>query len=191
PARIVTDAAAGGYQAFPDVCRLKNGELFCVFYAGYGHVSHPSKELPKGGRICSVRSKDEGKTWSAPQVVVDTPDDDRDPSVCCLTNGTLLCNFFTYGMFGECDTCVSPSTNNGKTWSAPEVVLPGFATSTPVRRLSSGRLLLMVYTVDGAGAKRAFAGVCLSDDNGKTWSAPHPIGLKAGRILDETDIYER
>ena len=49
----------------------------------------------------------------------------------------------------------------------------------------------MVYTVDGAGGKRAFAGVSLSDDKGKTWSAPHPIGLKAGKILDETDIIER
>lgn len=191
PTRIVTDAGAGGYQAFPDVCRLKNGELYCVFYAGYGHVSHPSAELPKGGRICSVRSSDEGKTWSAPQVVVDTPDDDRDPSVCCLPNGTLFCNFFTYGKYGECDTCIAKSTDNGKTWSAPEVVVPGYATSTPIRRLRSGRLLLMVYTVDGAGGKRAFSGVCLSDDKGKTWSAPRPIGLKAARILDETDIIER
>src|SRR5438132_1136428 len=62
--RIVTDAGAGGYQAFPDVCRLKNGDLFCVFYAGYGHISHPTDRLPRGGRICAIRSQDEGKTWS-------------------------------------------------------------------------------------------------------------------------------
>src|SRR5438309_6857303 len=84
--RIVTDAGAGGYQAFPDVCRLKNGELFCVFYTGYGHVSHPDKDHPNGGRICAVRSRDDGKTWSAPEPVVDTPDDDRDPSIFCLPN---------------------------------------------------------------------------------------------------------
>ena len=30
---------AGPYQAFPDVCRLKNGDILCVFYAGYGHVA--------------------------------------------------------------------------------------------------------------------------------------------------------
>src|SRR5690349_13157204 len=87
PSRIVTDAGAGGYQAFPDVCRLKNGSLFCVFYAGYSHVSQPNGRLPKGGRICAIRSKDEGATWSVPSTVVDTPDDDRDPSVCCLPNG--------------------------------------------------------------------------------------------------------
>src|SRR5690242_4041281 len=84
PKRIVTDAGAGGYQAFPDVCRLKNGDLFCVFYAGYGHVSQPKPELPKGGRICAVRSSDEGQTWSQAEIVVDTPKDDRDPSITCL-----------------------------------------------------------------------------------------------------------
>ncbi|MCA1595204.1 MAG: glycoside hydrolase, partial [Chloroflexi bacterium] len=106
PRRIVTDAGAGGYQAFPDICRLRDGTLFCVFYAGYTHISHPNDRLPKGGRVCAVRSSDEGASWSAPTVVADTPDDDRDPSVCCLPDGTLLCNFFTYGLNGECDTCI-------------------------------------------------------------------------------------
>src|SRR5229473_1171298 len=82
PRRIVTDAGAGGYQAFPDVCRLKNGDLLCVFYAGYSHVSQPNAALPRGGRVCAVRSSDDGSTWSAPITIIDTPDDDRDPSVC-------------------------------------------------------------------------------------------------------------
>src|SRR5438552_12568881 len=101
PSRIVTNAGAGGYQAFPDVCRLKNGDLLCVFYAGYDHVSQPNSLMPSGGRVCAVRSADDGKTWSAPWTVVDTPEDDRDPSVCALPSGTLLCNFFTYGKYGE------------------------------------------------------------------------------------------
>lgn len=191
PRRIVTDAGAGGYQAFPDVCRLPDsGDLLCVFYAGYGHVSHPNEKLPNGGRICAIRSTDEGKTWSAPWVVVDTPDDDRDPSICALPDGTLLCNFFTYDKNKAFDTCLVRSRDGGKTWSAPEVVLPGYATSTPVRRLRPGRLLLPVYYAQTA-EKRSFAAVCLSDDNGKTWSAPCPIGLKAERRLDEMDIFER
>ena len=36
---VCTDAGAGGYEAFPDVCRMKDGRLICVFYAGYGHVA--------------------------------------------------------------------------------------------------------------------------------------------------------
>ena len=181
--RIVTDAGAGGYQAFPDVCRLRNGDLLCVFYAGYGHVSHPNEKLPKGGRICAIRSRDEGQTWSDPVTVVDTPDDDRDPSVCQLPNGTILLNFFTYGKYEEYDTCMARSKDGGRTWSEPEVILPGYATSTPVRRLRSGRLLLPVYFAQD-NEKRSFAAACLSNDQGKTWSSPRPIGLKAGKTLD-------
>src|SRR5438067_2126594 len=128
PRRIVMDAGAGGYQAFPDVCRLKNGDLLCVFYAGYGHVSHPNDQLPRGGRVCAVRSTDDGKTWETPAIVVDTPDDDRDPSISCLPDGTLLCNFFTYGRNGECDTCLVRSKDGGKTWTEPELIVPSFAT---------------------------------------------------------------
>lgn len=190
PRRIVTDAGAGGYQAFPDVCRLKNGDLLCVFYAGYGHVSHPTAALPHGGRICAIRSRDDGRSWCEPWTAIDTPEDDRDPSVYCLQDGSLLCNFFTYGANNEFDTCLSRSKDGGNTWSAPQVVLPGYATSSPIRRLRSGRLLLPVYYAQER-EKRSFAAVCLSDDAGKTWSAPRPIGLKAGKTLDETDFLER
>ncbi len=190
PHKIVTDAGAGGYQAFPDICRLKNGDLFCVFYAGYAHVSQPSAQLPNGGRICAVRSADDGASWSSTEIVVDTPLDDRDPSITCLPDGTLLCNFFTYDKNGACDTCVVRSKNGGKSWSEPEFAALSFATSSPIRRLRSGRLILPVYTVDGNG-KRAYSAVCLSDDSGKSWSSPRPIGLHAGKTLDETDIFER
>ena len=78
---VCSGQAAGGYAAFPDVCRLPNGELFCVFYSGYGHVSTPSAKWPKGGRIMAVRSSDNGQIWSRPFVVIDTDQDDRDPSV--------------------------------------------------------------------------------------------------------------
>ena len=190
PRRIVTDTGNGGYQAFPDLCRLKDGTLFCIFYAGYTHISAPNAEHPKGGAIGVITSKDEGKTWSEPRIMFDSPEDDRDPSICCLPDGTLLCNYFNYGKNQEIEVCLIRSTDNGETWSEPEVVLPSFATSTPIRRLRSGRLVMPVYTVDGNG-KRAYSAVILSDDKGKTWSSPHPIGLKAGRIIDETDIYER
>ncbi len=190
PRRIVTDSGNGGYQAFPDLCRLKNGDLMCIFYAGYTHISFPSPEHPKGGAIGAILSKDEGETWSEPRILFDSPADDRDPSICCLPDGTLLCNYFNYDKNQAIEVCLIRSTDNGETWSEPEVVAPSFATSTPIRRLRSGRLVMPVYTVDGNG-KRAYAAVILSDDKGRTWSSPHPIGLKAEKIIDETDIYER
>src|SRR5689334_19554639 len=88
---VCKDGGNGGYEAFPDVCRLNDGRLLCVMYAGWKHVSLPDAEHPKGGRIVGVYSADEGKTWSAPQVVYDGPQDDRDPSVSQLSDGRLLC----------------------------------------------------------------------------------------------------
>ena len=62
---VCKDAGAGGYEAFPDVCRLSDGRLMCAFYAGYGHVALPNDQLPNGGRIAYCMSSDEGQTWSA------------------------------------------------------------------------------------------------------------------------------
>jgi len=92
---VCIDAGAGGYEAFPDVCRLRDGRLMSVFYAGYGHVSLPNEELPQGGRICFCLSSDEGRTWSDAEILYDGPDDDRDPSISQLSSGRLLCNFFS------------------------------------------------------------------------------------------------
>jgi hypothetical protein len=87
--------AAGPYQAFPDVCRLAGGDVCCVFYAGYGHVSLPSAEWPKGGRICMVRSADEGRTWTEPATLFDDDRDNRDPHIAQMSDGTLVCSFFS------------------------------------------------------------------------------------------------
>src|SRR5437660_4279698 len=89
---VVSGKAAGGYAAFPDLCRTKTGDLLCVFYSGYGHVSKPTKDWPKGGRVMAVRSADDAKTWSEPFLLADTVHDDRDPHIASLRDGTLVCN---------------------------------------------------------------------------------------------------
>ena len=92
---VCEDGGAGGYEAFPDVCRLQDGRLMAVFYAGYTHVSLPCERLPRGGRIDYCMSDDEGRTWSRPKTLYDGPHDDRDPSIVQLKSGRLICNFFS------------------------------------------------------------------------------------------------
>ena len=190
PKIISRGEAAGTYQAFSDVCRLTNGDLLCVFYAGYGHVSLPREGWPRGGRICRVRSRDEGVTWSLPQVLFDGPFDDRDPHVAQMTDGTVLCSFFTYRQESGrtlCDTCLVTSRDGGVTWdSEPRVVAVGWPSSAPVRELPDGTRLLGVYHEE---ADAAYGGVIRSTDGGRTWSAPIPIGRGSGVRLDaETDV---
>ena len=77
----------GGYCGWPTVCRLRNGDLFVTFSAGYYHASwptpfnmHPEElarwkrpswlldwDAPEGGRMMWTRSRDKGKTWSRPR----------------------------------------------------------------------------------------------------------------------------
>jgi len=120
---VCSGLAAGGYAAFPDICRLKNGDLYCVFYSGYGHVSTPNAKWPKGGRIMAVRSSDNGQNWNQSVIVIDTEYDDRDPSVACLKDGSLLLNWFTYRPDqqgkNQIQVLFSRSTDQGKTWSIP------------------------------------------------------------------------
>ncbi len=183
--RICRDAGAGGYEAFPDICRCANGDLLCVFYAGYAHVSLPCKKLPRGARVCTVRSADDGRTWSRPALALDTPWDDRDPSVCCLRDGTLLCNWFTYygrfrppkagKNFPYKELWLSVSKDNGHTWSKPRRIPQTagayWACSSPILELHDGTLLWPIYR-EYRHPLRNWSAVLRSSDKGRTWSAP-------------------
>ena len=191
PKVISKGPASGTYQAFPDVCRLPNGDLFCVFYAGYGHVSLPRPDWPRGGRICQVRSTDEGRTWSNPAVAYDGPDDDRDPHVARTSDGRVWCSFFPYrkttnGVI-EYEASVVTSGDDGRTWEPRHRVLaPSWACSAPVRELPDGTRLLGVYHEEG---NTAYGGVLRSVDQGRTWSGPIAIDPGSGVRLDaETDV---
>lgn len=132
---VCKDGGAGGYEAFPDICRLGDGRLMCAFYAGYDHVSQPNAQWPEGGRLVYCVSQDEGATWSEPRVLYDGPNDERDPSLTQLPSGRLLCTFFCAY---EANTYLIHSDDAGATWSAPELIAPGYYVSSPIRLLLGG-----------------------------------------------------
>ena len=184
--------AAGTYQAFPDACRLTNGDIIAVFYAGYGHVSLPNDEWPKGGRICTVRSSDEGRTWTEPAIVYDDDIDNRDPHIAQMSDGTLICSFFSLEpwekRYKSHGVQIVRSTDGGKTWDseATQLVPPGWVCSAPVREMPDGTYLLGTYRGESG---YHYGGVIRSTDKGKTWSDPIPIGREAKLPLDaETDV---
>lgn len=191
---VCSDAGAGEYEAFPDVCLLPSGELVCVFYAGYGHVSDPNERLPQGARISLCRSRDHGRTWSPAETVVDTPIDDRDPSIVPLPGGDLLVVFMTYDIertAGTHQVYSVRSSDHGKTWSEPQPIDTPFtqleAVSTPPRRLPD-RLLLTPYG-NNTGDPRSYkhTAVLESRDEGRTWTTLAEIRSKAFVLL-EPDI---
>lgn len=192
---VCTDAGAGGYEAFPDVCRLDDGRLMCVFYAGYGHVAMPNEALPKGGRVSYCLSSDEGRTWTTAETLYDGPDDDRDPSIVQLKSGRLICNYFTLRSaegkqppWVGLGTWMVSSDDHGKTWSEPLRIAENYYCSSPVRELSDGRLALGLYAESPGG--NSYGAVTFSEDQGATWGVPVDID-NGGMPLDaETDVIE-
>lgn len=181
---VCKDGGAGGYESFPDLCRLADGRLMCVFYAAYQHIGRPNANWPKGGRASYCISSDEGATWSPAETLFDTPADDRDPSITQLKDGRLLCSYFTIPE----GTWLISSSDVGKTWSEPlHLTKADYYVSSPVRELSDGTLVLGLYYQK---KKEAWGAVVTSHDGGRTWSDVIDIP-NGGHVLDaETDVIE-
>ena len=76
------------YYGWPTIAK-RNDELLVVASGGReGHVC-------PFGRVDLFRSKDNGRTWSWPQTLYDSPIDDRDAGICITDKGTILVTTFT------------------------------------------------------------------------------------------------
>ena len=77
------------YHGWPTLARTKKGELLVVCSGGReAHVC-------PFGRVELIRSKDNGKTWTFPRVLLDGPIDDRDAGIVETAKGSLLVTTFT------------------------------------------------------------------------------------------------
>jgi hypothetical protein len=195
PARpdvIVAARTAQRSTYFPTVERLRNGDLIVVYYDSPDHVS-------EAGRIALVRSSDDGRTWSAPRVIVDTMFDDRDPSIMQTSWGTLLLTFFVrdwnQSPARALGVYVTRSDDGGVTWEPPvkvetrfaRTVTPGgAATSAKIVELENGDLLIPLYgALPDNDDKRAT--IVRSTDRGHTWPRANEveIGYRPGIDLVE------
>ncbi len=79
----------GRYIGWPTVCRRKNGELLAVF------SGDRDEHVCPWGKVQLVRSRDGGRTWSAPETIRNSVADDRDAGITELADGTLVVNWFT------------------------------------------------------------------------------------------------
>ncbi len=195
---ISQGSEAGIYQAFPDAYRLQNGDIVAVFYAGYGHVSYPNADYPKGGRVCMVRSKDEGRTWTAPKVIFDDETDNRDAHISQLSDGTVLVSLFSLDRDKTSLARVTigvqliRSEDGGETWSEKAMPLTDstWYSSAPVRELADGTCILPIYHQTRGKKGNAGGGVLISNDKGRTWSAPIEIDSGSLYLPAETDVIQ-
>lgn len=191
-----------GFIGWVSPARLGNGDWVVGFSAGYWHASPPTPlrwppeairsyekmgmpagvVAPAGGRAMIIRSTDQGKTWSKPGTLLDTPADDRHPAFLETPDGTLLCSMFLYTGADHAQTIKDPalaahtvilrSLDHGKTWQ-DEVIRPptpflGDESDGPMVLLKDGSVLLTVSGTPKRGGP-AQAAVFLSKDRGATW----------------------
>ncbi len=77
------------YHGWPTLARRANGELLVV--CSGGRESH----VCPFGRVELIRSRDDGRTWTWPEVLMDSAIDDRDAGVLETPKGSLLVTTFT------------------------------------------------------------------------------------------------
>ena len=153
-----------GYHGWPSVCRGPQGDLIAVCSGlRLAHVCPFGKAI-----LC--RSYDEGKTWTRPQIIIDTPLDDRDAGVTAFNGDKLIVTSFNHYITNQkefpCDTPFAETMKNAY--------------------FSEGRI------TDELEKKYYGSTYVVSNDNGITWSevrhapvtAPHgPCALKNGGLI--------
>ena len=182
PPGLERSAVVTGQGYFPVALRLRDGRIAVVLRGGAPHVG-------VGGRLDIVYSSDEGRTWTKPAVVVDSPVDDRNPALGQAADGTLVVGFWrtaTYDDQGRYDpklkkptsTWVTRSADGGKTWSEPAAIdVSDIGYGSPygkILTLPDGAMLMAVY---GGPPRRPGAKapdqdnsyLYRSTDHGKTW----------------------
>jgi len=168
PAATILDTstilpAGQPYAGWPTLARRGDGTLWLVWSGGReAHVC-------PFGQVHAMTSRDDGRTWTWPRVLLDGPIDDRDAGVVETARGTLLVTTFTSLAYEPIMEKFSAADPRGPRWRA-------------------------VHERIGAEARRGDLGQWMlrSTDGGTTWSAraaslvnsPHgPVVLRDGRLL--------
>ena len=191
------------YHGWPTLARTRAGRLLLV--CSGGRESH----VCPFGRVELMTSDDEGATWSWPQVLLDTPIDDRDAGVVEAADGALLATTFTSlayedpnrnaadpGAWKSVQARTTPeqrrallgtwmlrSGDGGQLWSQPYRV-PVNSPHGPAL-LADGRLL---YAGKELWTEAQRVGVAESRDHGRTWRWLATIPTRPGD--DHRDYHE-
>jgi len=183
--------AVKGQGYFPVMIKLKDSSLFAVIRGGAPHIGIK-------GRLDWIGSKDGGKTWSAPSVIVDSQWDDRNPAVGQMADGSIVVAYAevsTYSpegkfdkAFGNYDLYYVISSDGGKTWSPKQQLfrgpLKGGSPFGKIVVLADGTALMATYgwrdeKYDGPDklpeGQPYYSGLIRSHDNGRTWGEWSPI----------------
>ena len=185
------------YLGWPTITKTQDGQLFVVFSGD--RDSH----ICPWGKTQIIKSSDNGKTWSEPVTINNTPLDDRDAGIIETKEGTLLMSWFTsiaFTYYGSAPdkyarhiekitpdvrekwlgNWIRRSTDGGKSWQEPIRTVSG-TPHGPIQ-LRDGRLLYV-----GTGKlddKRAIT-VQESSDDGNSWKVISSIPISSENEISQ------
>ncbi len=182
------------YIGWPTITRDKEDNLYVVFSGDRdAHVC-------PWGKTELIRSSDGGKTWTQPEIINNTPLDDRDAGIIVTSRGTWIVSWFTSLAFRKnpeyrrhyeklspeirrqwLGYWVRRSEDQGKSWGKP--VRVGVSAPHGPINLDNGNLL---YVGKDWGHSQGLEDteqrlpVLLSKDDGKTWKEIGEIPIAPG-----------
>ena len=180
PSDLQRTLVASGQGYFPVALRLQDSRIAVVMRGGGTHLSIH-------GRLDMVFSSDQGKSWSKPTVVVDSPLDDRNPALGQAADGAIVVAFWRTARYDEqgrynekldkpVNTWVTRSNDGGKSWSEPQQIdVSDISWGSPYGKmitLPDGAMLMSMYGGNSSPAPHSGPGASYlyrSTDNGKTW----------------------
>ncbi len=203
-----------GFVGWAGATRLRSGRWLITFTSGHWHATYPWTDVirkdpealalfnnwqkvglpdidaPRGGRAHIMFSDDEGASWSRPQTLIDTKDDDRHPTVLELDDGTLLSTWRVarFPSVGSCQYMLSH--DGGETWAdaieldeTREIALSNGA----AMQLADGTVLYVTYG-PFEGTDHTSVGIYRSTDRARSFQL-HSI-IEADYHLEEPTVAE-
>lgn len=164
----------GRYIGWPTVALTRDNELIVAF------SGDRDAHICPFGKSFIIRSRDNGKTWTAPELVNDTPLDDRDTGLLACSDGTLVISWFASHYTDE--AYLGRLKDEAK--KAEYRAQLQKVTKADIQRWAGLELVNQRYTL-GHWTRR-------STDGGRTWedpvrvppTAPHgPVELSDGRLM--------
>jgi len=157
------------------IAELSNGDLLCAWYAG-------QREAAPDVAILAARLPASGDSWTAPQVIVDTPNQpEGNPVLFQTPDGRLWLFYVTIEGRGwqDCPLKLRTSEDGGNTWS-PERILRaehGWMTRNKPLVLDNGDWVLPLYD------ERTWASLFgISSDASASWQFTEPLASQPGNI---------
>jgi len=177
-----------------DIVKLKDGSLLLGYSEFVGADSSDFSEARIAGKI----SRDGGRSWSAPFILLANTGRMNVMSVnfLRLRSGKLALAYIRKNSQADCQVFFRISADDAKTWSPPVKVSPAAGywgiNNARLVQLKSGRILAPLWFVeDWNKSHHTKNAVAYSDDEGRTWHSGQVVDIPQGRRgADEPAVVE-